>query len=229
MPTSTATSKGQRGHKPKVQRKRTDMEEVDESSQAEIENVYVRLSKTSTSIASRYNPQLADHSALVETWPSLPIDIAAKKAGVIEKLSMLSDRFPNGYVPPHELGKRFLVGRNVRFHNEEEKSLALAEAQRLAQQRADTLSQRKGNLVEPEDVTFKQLSEGNKSTLIEKLVRGSYTKLETQPADKPQVLDEVLKNLRNNETYRSAGKSSQFVAKVESLLASGRPSPVPKA
>jgi hypothetical protein len=195
---------------------------VDEISQAEVEEAYVQLSKASVPAPIRYTPQPPEAN-LTETWPSLPAGVTARTAGVVEKLSWLSDRFPNGYVPPHELGKRLFEGRSVQFFNQDEKNNAVAEAQKLARKRADTLSQRKGDLVEPEDVGFKQMSALDKRALVEKLVQGNYPKLETVLADKPSVLAGVVKNLNNNETYRTAGKSSQFISKIESLLAPGRP------
>lgn len=220
--TQTAVPKGRKQGNGRTQRKRTDVEEVDEISQAEVDEAYVQLSKASAVVPVRYTPQPPE-SNLTETWPSLPTGVTARTAGVVEKLSWLSDRFPNGYVPPYELGKRLFEGRSVQFLNQVEKDNALSEAQKLARKRADTLSQRKGDLVEPEDVGFQQMSALNKRALIEKLVQGNYPKLETALADKPTVLTEIVKNLNNNETYRIAGKSSQFISKVESLLASGRP------
>ncbi|PKX90894.1 uncharacterized protein P174DRAFT_376460 [Aspergillus novofumigatus IBT 16806] len=220
--TQTAVPKGRKQGNGRTQRKRTDVEEVDEVSQAEVEEAYVQLSKASVPVPVRYTPQPPE-SNLTETWPSLPTGVTARAAGVVEKLSWLSDRFPNGYVPPHELGKRLFEGRSVQFFNQDEKDNAVSEAQKLARKRADTLSQRKGDLVEPEDVGFKQMSALDKRALVEKLVQGNYPKLETVLADKPTVLTGVVKNLNNNETYRTAGKSSQFISKVESLLASGRP------
>ena len=120
------------------------MEEGDDVREAEIEAVYRDLAEKSKPVPSVYTPLALDSSAMRETWPSLPTDSSAKAAGVLEKLSAISGRFPNGYIPPHELGKRLYEGQNVRFFNEEEKVQAIKEAKRLAQKHADKMSQRKG-------------------------------------------------------------------------------------
>lgn len=215
-----ATSKPSRPRAPKRQ---SGVEEGDDAREAEIETVYQELAEKSRPVPIRYTPRTHDFSTMRETWPSLPTDVTAHTAGVLEKLSSISGRFADGYIPPHELGKRLYQGQSVRFFSEEEKAQAMEEAKKLAQQRADRLSQRKGDLVEPEDLKFGPMDAKDQKSLVQSLVQGIYPKPEAQPADKPVVLGDIIVNLRNNETYRTAGKSTQFLTKVESLLASSRP------
>ena len=211
-----------RAKRPRGPKRILGVEEGDDVREAEIEAVYRDLAEKSKPVPSVYTPLALDSSAMRETWPSLPTDSSAKAAGVLEKLSAISGRFPNGYIPPHELGKRLYEGQNVRFFNEKEKVQAIEEAKKLAQKHADKMSQRKGDLVEPEGINFRPIEVGNQKTLVQSLVQGIYPK-PGQQDDKPRVLGDIMANLRNNETYQTAGKSSQFLNKVESLLASKRP------
>ncbi|KAJ6109755.1 hypothetical protein N7486_001990 [Penicillium sp. IBT 16267x] len=169
----------------------------------------------------RYEPQEIDFSSLQQTWPSLPTDTNARSAAVLEKLSSLSGRFPNGYVPPYELGRRIWKGQNVLFHSEAERMEAMEEVKRLSRARADKMSQQKGDLVEPRNVEFNAINTEESKTLLETYALGKYPTVEITQGQ-PAVLGEVVKNLRNNGTYQTAGKRPQFLAKVESLLASSR-------
>jgi hypothetical protein len=172
--------------------------------------------------AIRYEPQEINYSTLKSTWPSLPTDVNASSAAVYEKLASLGGRIADGYVPPHELGRRLWKGQNVLFKSEAEKVEALEETKRLSQLRADRISQRKGDLVEPRNVEFNPLNAENTKSLIETFVQGKYPTAEAAK-DGHAVLGEVTKNLRNNGTYQTPGKNSQFMAKLESLVSAGRP------
>lgn len=157
-----------------------------------------------------------------DSWPSFPTDVTATSAGVAEKLSSLSGRYPNGYVPPYVLGKRLVEGNFVRFKSEAEKAEALEAAKTFAQEAADKFSQEKGELVDPQPVNFVGIKDKERQYLIESIAQGKYPVVEMKEAKPPGVTD-ILKNLRNNETYQASGKKSQFMAKVESLLVPSRP------
>lgn len=169
----------------------------------------------------RYEPRDIDFSALKSTWPTLPSDANSRSAAVLSKLSGLAGRFANGYIPPHELGRRMWKGENVLFQSAEEQGQALEEVKRLAQLRADKISQRKGELVEAREVTFGALNAEDTKSLMEKYAQGKYPVLKEAGKDQPAAVGDVLRNLRNNGTYETAGKRPQFLAKVESLLSSG--------
>ena len=77
--------------------------------------------------------------------------------------------------------------------------------------------------MEPEEIKFDPMDAKDQKVLVQSLVQGIYPKPETQQLDKLTVPAGIIANLRNNETYRTAGKSTQFLTKVESLLASSRP------
>lgn len=201
--------------------RQSEVDEGEGARAAEIQQIEQEQATKARPTPVRYDPQDIDLATLKETWPSLPMDANAQSVAVLEKLSSLSDRFPNGYVPPYELGRRLWKGQSVLFHSEAEKAEAMEEVQRLAQLRADKMSQRKGDLVEPRDVKFNAVSAEDTKTLIEIFAQGKYPSLEAGK-DQPAVFGEVIKNLRNNGTYQTAGKRPQFLAKVESLLASSR-------
>lgn len=212
-----------RGPRPKSVRRQTEEEDGDDTRAAQIEEFYREQAEEKRPKPVRYDPP-RDYNAsmLRDTWPSLPVGEMARTGSVLEKLSWMGSRFPDGYEPPHQLAKRLFEGKRVLFTSEEEKAQVMEEAKKLAQERADKLSQRKGDLVEPEDTSFVSVGTEERKALIEGLVQGKSPTLEPLPAGKPPVIGDVLRNLRNNETYQTAGKSSQFLSKLESLLASGQ-------
>lgn len=203
-------------------RRSSEEEEGDEFRTVQIEEVFREQAYKDKPSPVRYNPTEYDISSLSATWPSLPFGAMARAGSVLEKLSSMSSRYPNGYDPPHELAKRLFKGELVFFTSEEEKNQVIQEAKKLAQERADNLTQRKGDIVEPEETTFMSVSQNERETLIQEFVQGKYPSLEAQPAGRSSIVGEARRNLQNNETYRSAGKQSQFLDKLESLLTSGQ-------
>ncbi|KAJ5313820.1 uncharacterized protein N7443_000704 [Penicillium atrosanguineum] len=201
--------------------KKFEVDEGEELCAAEIQQIEQDQAAKARPTPVRYEPRDINFSTLKETWPSIPTDTNARSAAVLEKLSVLSGRIPNGYIPPYELGRRIWKGQNVLFENEAEKIEAMQEVKRLAQLRADKMSQRKGDLVEPREVKFGAINAEDTKTLMETFAQGRYPTLEASK-NQSAVLGEVIRNLRNNGTYQTAGKRPQFLAKVESLLSSSR-------
>jgi hypothetical protein len=191
--------------------------EGEEAEAAAIEAVEQEQILKDRPVPIRYEPQEITYSTLKETWPSIPTDANSRSAAVYEKLVSLSGRFANGYVPPHELGRRLWKGQSVLFRSEAEKAEALEETKRLAQLRADQISQRKGDFVEPRTVEFNPINAESTKTLMETLAQGKYPTAEAKK-EGPAVLGEVTRNLMNNGTYQTTGKTSQFMAKLESLV-----------
>ncbi|KAL4969208.1 uncharacterized protein BDV14DRAFT_100743 [Aspergillus stella-maris] len=170
----------------------------------------------------QYHPQPPSLQSLRETWPSLPTDIKATTAAITEKLSLLSARYPNGYTSPEFLGRQLYKMQYVQFKSEQEKAEALEVAKQFAQNRADRVSQKKGELREPASITFQPLEDGARKSLVESLAQGVYPSVEATKPDQSPVVGEIMRNLRNNESYQAAGKRSQFMAKLESLLVVNR-------
>ncbi|KAJ5099116.1 hypothetical protein N7532_006117 [Penicillium argentinense] len=219
-----AASKNRKGRRQQRSRdtKREDVDEsLEEAEAAAIQQIEQEQALKDRPTPVRYEPRNIDFSTLQATWPSLPSDSASRSAAVLGKLSSLSGRFANGYIPPHELGRRLWKGQNVLFENDAEKTAAMEEVKRLSQQRADKISQRKGELVEPRAIKFNALGTHDTKTLVETFAQGRYPALDARK-DQPAVLGDVARNLRNNGTYQTAGKRPEFMAKVESLLASSR-------
>ncbi|KAJ5902432.1 hypothetical protein N7495_002960 [Penicillium taxi] len=211
-----------KARKPRSRGPRTfESEDGEELTAASIEQVEKDQIMKARPTPIRYEPKDIDFSTLKETWPSLPTSVNARSAAVLEKLTSLSGRFPNGYVPPYELGRRLWNGQNVLFESETEKAEALEEVKRLSQARADKISQRTGDLVEPSEITFNAVNAKDTKILLETLAQGKYPGLEGGKTQ-PSVFENVIKNLRNNGTYETTGKRPQFLAKVESLIASSR-------
>ncbi|THC93127.1 hypothetical protein EYZ11_007407 [Aspergillus tanneri] len=197
------------------------MDDGDVVQRTEIEDGYRKLAERTKTVPSHYSPQAPALSSLVETWPSFPTNVTGYSAGILKTLLWLSDRTPNGYVPPYELGSRLFNGRYVYFLDQEENNQASMEAMKLSQQSADKNSQRKGGLVEPKEVHFEPINTESRNALLQSFVQGSYPK--NDHVGKPALVVDAMKNLKNNETYVTAGKSLQFISKLESLLASNRP------
>ncbi|KAK4865808.1 hypothetical protein LT330_008901 [Penicillium expansum] len=217
---SAKTAKGNRKG-PRRNAKSSENDEGEDAEAAAIDEVLQEQIIKSRPTPIRYEPQEINYSTLKKTWPSIPTDVNSRSAAVYEKLSGLGGRIANGYIPPYELGRRLWKGQSVLFDNETEKAEALEETKRLAQLRADRISQRKGDLVEPRNVEFSPIDAKDTKSLMETFVQGTYPTSEVGK-DGHAVLREVSKNLRNNETYQTTGKTSQFMAKVESLVSAGR-------
>lgn len=212
------------GQKPrrKNQNRRSEHDiDDDEATAAAIKQLELDAESKGRPVPVRYEPREIDFSTLKDTWPSLPTDVNARSAAVLEKLSTLSGRFPGGYVPPYELGRRLWKGQSVLFESEAEKAQALEEVKRLSQERADKISLKKGETVKPREIKFNPVSGEHTQKLMKTFVQGKYPALETSK-DQPAIMGDVLRNIRNNATYQTAGKRPQFLAKVESLLASSR-------
>ncbi|KAJ5521550.1 hypothetical protein N7527_005665 [Penicillium freii] len=201
--------------------KSSENDEGEDAEAAAIDQVLQEQIIRSRPTPIRYEPQEVSYSTLKKTWPSIPTDMNSRSAAVYEKLSGLGGRIANGYIPPHELGRRLWKGQSVLFNDENEKAEALEEIKRLAQLRADRISQRKGDLVEPQNVEFSPIDANTTKSLMATFVQGNYPTCEVGK-DGHAVLGEVLKNLRNNGTYQTTGKTSQFMAKIESLVSAGR-------
>ncbi|KAJ5598253.1 hypothetical protein N7537_008337 [Penicillium hordei] len=201
--------------------KSSENDEGEDAEAAAIDEVLQEQIIKSRPTPIRYEPQEVNYSTLKKTWPSISTDLNSRSAAVYEKLSGLGGRVANGYIPPHELGRRLWKGQSVLFNNENEKAEALEETKRLAQLRADRISQRKGDLVEPRNVEFSPIDAKTTKSLMATFVQGNYPTCEVGK-DGHAVLGEVFKNLRNNGTYQTTGKTSQFMAKIESLVSAGR-------
>lgn len=224
----SAPSKDQQAAKrERVRRARgeADVEEGEEARQAEIDAVFDEIREKNKPVPVRYTPVEYNAERLRETWPALPMGGDSKDAQVStvrEKLSLLSERYPNGYEPPYVLAQRLYKGEHVLFKSEEEKKETMEEVRKLCQMRADQLTQRKGELIEPEDADFVPISKEDREALVGKLVQGKYPSWKEETKGQSSLLAEVQRNLYNNSTYRMAGKQEQFMAKLESLLASGQ-------
>lgn len=203
--------------------KSSEADKADEIQKEAVENAFLDIVEKGKPVPVRYSPKACDYATLKETWPAFPTDANARAAGVAEKLYKLGGRLPNGYTQPDELGKRLFMGQYVQFSSEEEKTKAMAVANDLSRQRADEFSQRKGDVAEPQVIGFDPVRKEDQQSLFQSLVQGRYPDAKIQQTDTSPVLGDILKNLGNNATYQMAGKSSQFMQKMESLLASGRP------
>ena len=122
------------------------------------------------------------------------------------------------------LARTFLRGGFVRFRSPAEKEEVLAYARKEAGRLAVARSEQKGEEVEgPVDVAFETLGEGEKGTLVGRLVGGRYDD-EAEAMAMPDgggegVMQTVMKKLMLNGTYLKTDQDA-FKGKVQSLLRS---------
>ncbi|PCG93548.1 Hypothetical protein PENO1_083090 [Penicillium occitanis (nom. inval.)] len=203
-------------------RRRDDDEDPSEAGrESDLDAVFKEVQDAKKPKTVRYTPVTYDAAALKDTWPSLPTGTTGSTGTVVERLNLMSRRYGHGYVSPQELAKRLFEGERVFFSSEEEKKTVMEEVTRLAQDRADKLSQRKGDVIEPEDSSFVSIKDEERKALVGQIVRGEYEGWQKGTVRHP-VLDEVQRQLYNNETYRLAGKQAEFMSKFQSLLASAQ-------
>ena len=162
-----------------------------------------------------YEPKLFTPEDMRSDWPATAISASGLTEGVQQKLEWLAKRIPHGYITHEDLAERLHKGDLVRFESEEEKTKVLRIAADLAKARAEMLTERKGEQIAPEEMEFTDVGSGEeKQQLVDTMVKGVYPELEAQ---KLPFLNQVVRNLRNNETYHEA-ETGKFMDKVLSLL-----------
>lgn len=206
------------GDQRRTRRGKQDEEEPgDAKTEQDVEEYHLELKEAERPKPVRYEPQEYTTANLQATWPSLPIGETAAVGSVVEKLAWMGGRLANDYVPKEELAKRVFDKQRVLFRSEEEKVEVMGMVEKMENARVDKLTERKGQVVKPEDVSFQPLTEEERKDLVSKLATGVYPKLEQAKPDAHPAVSDILRNLRNNETYHTA-ESSQFMAKLETLL-----------
>lgn len=165
-----------------------------------------------------YEPKGMTMEELRLDWPATAIDGRGSTESVQQKLEFLAKRLPHGWLSPQELAERLHKGQMVHFESDEERKEVLVIAAELAQSRADTLTERKGEHIPPEDMSFADITAEEKERLAAKMVKGEYPGLQTH---KLPFLNQVQRNLRNNGTYHEM-ETSKFMEKIQSLLPANR-------
>lgn len=206
------------GDKRRARRGGRDEEEGgDAKTEKEVAEYYKEKQEEERPKPVRYEPEEYNVDNLQATWPSLPIGQTAAIGSVAEKLAWMGGRLANDYVPKEELAKRVFDKQRVLFRSEEEKVEVMGMVEKMENERAEKLTERKGQVVKAEDVSFQPLTDEERKDLVGKLATGDYPKLEQTKPDAHPAVGDILRNLRNNETYQTP-ESSQFMAKLETLL-----------
>ncbi|KMU91976.1 conserved hypothetical protein, variant [Coccidioides immitis H538.4] len=181
----------------------------------------------------RYDPDPYNVDKLKSTWPTLPMceggSIVANAGSVMEKLNWMGERYVGSFEPPQELAKRMYEGKRVLFKSEEEKAEVLELVQNMVTEKAERLTERKGQVVEPEDASFEVASDSERKGLVGTLVQGKYDKplVDRQSVGNSPVVQNVLRNLTNNGTYQSA-QAEKFLEKFMKGLPARLRNPQPK-
>ena len=172
-----------------------------------------------------YTPHEYTMTELREYWPNTSTSPTSNVEAVTQKIEWLARRLPGGFITAEQLAEQYFKGAFTRFESVEEKENVLLLAGELAQRRADTLTERKGEVVKPEDMAFADITNAPMSnsggpeskSLADSMIRGVYPQLQDKSNQKPGLMDEALRTLRNNRTY--TGRVEQrFLDKVGSLL-----------
>ncbi|KAK2811938.1 hypothetical protein FQN50_001645 [Emmonsiellopsis sp. PD_5] len=153
----------------------------------------------------RYAPQGSSVENLQRTWPALPIGETGPMEALHERLAWMSERYVNSFEPTDLLAQRIHKGEWVYFNNEQEKQEAVEAAKKMAAERAEMLTERKAEEIEPEDMSFKSMDETQRKQLVGRLVTGEYArevKEERDTLPSHPFYTDVLRNLRNNPTYQ---------------------------
>ena len=182
----------------------------------EIENIIDPPQNPTVSLP--YAPKDLDLNELRADWP----DTIASPIGAVEileqKLQQLARRIPHGYQAPEMIAEHYQRGNLTRFESVEEREKVLEHARKLAKDRGDALTDRKGEAVSPADMAFADLAgAAEKAELTQTIVRGMYPELEKE--QRP-FLDSVAQILRNNSTYHGP-EQTRLMDKVRSLLPQG--------
>lgn len=194
----------------------TEEEEIgNDAEDEEIKRYYYEKMERERPKAVHYSPQEYCAEKLKPTWPSLPTGEAGNASGVLEKISWMGGRLAEGFEPTEEIAKRVYHGEKILFKSDEEKTAVMERVQKMAAEKADKLTERKGQVVKAEDVSFNSLTQTERKDLLDRLVLGKYPELE-EISFSPIVMD-VLRNLRNNETYQ-ATQAAEFTQKISKML-----------
>jgi hypothetical protein len=155
---------------------------------------------------------------LRKDWPNIPLSTTGLTESVQQRIESLAHRLPHGYQTPMQLVERYRKGKLTRFESEEEKETVLKLAAEVSQQKADQITEKKGTEVQAKDMAFDDLSSrsGERNALTDAYVKGTYPTLEKQ---KMPFLDQITRNLRNNDTY-NAMQSEEFMKAIASMTGS---------
>lgn len=147
-------------------------------------------------------------------WPVVPSGGEALVEGVMGKMRWMARRLNHGYNTPQELAERLHEGEFMGFESQEEKEQILEAFRERTVQKADRLTDRKGEVVEPEDASFQAMAESERKQFAAQFVKGEY------PVKRKHAfpfMTEVDRMLNNNETYNPKQKA-QLMDTIEALL-----------
>ncbi|KEF54337.1 uncharacterized protein A1O9_09503 [Exophiala aquamarina CBS 119918] len=152
---------------------------------------------------------------LRKDWPNIPLSATGLTESVQQRIEFLAHRLPHGYQTPMQLVERYRKGKLTRFESEEEKETVLKLAAEVSKQKADEITEKNGVEVHAKDMAFDDLStrSDERNTLADAYVKGTYPALEKQ---KMPFLDQITRNLRNNDTYNPM-QSEQFMKAIASM------------
>ncbi len=192
-------------------RRETDSGDHEDNADAGVEMIYGPTPEPKSVL---YEPKATTMEELRLDWPATAINGTSLVESVQQRAESLAKRIPHGFLTPQEIAERFQKGEMVHFESEAEKEEVLKIASELSKARADMLTDRKGETVAPEDMSFAEIGAEEKKQLATTIIKGEYPELQKQSFP---FLNGVMQQLRNNGTYHNE-KTSQFMAKVQSLL-----------
>lgn len=208
----------QRRRRKPADRPRANVNEADVPTEAEIEAYLTKHIDRPDNPTEQitYNPTPQSAKELQKDWPNTPLSSTGLTASIVQKIEWLARRIPHGYQTPEQLAEHFAKGNLTKFESAEEKNMVIKIAQDMAKQRAEKITEKKGEQVKPKDMTIVDLNaiSNDKQSLVDSMIKGQYSELEKQ---RMPFLDNIVKTLRNNETYNSL-ETNKFMAKIQSMM-----------
>jgi hypothetical protein len=175
-----------------------------------------------------YEPRNHDTQELRLDWPNTPLTSSGLTESVIQKVTWLARRLPHGHWTPSQIAERYEEGHMIRFASEDEKTKVLELAAQLANARADKMTERTQQAVDPKDMSFQSLMDGKHKPetmgVLDAMARGVYQ----QPGKQERAfMDGIVKKLSMNETYKGID-ADKFMGRVRKLIGSVTGGSVPK-
>ena len=207
--------RAQKGDKSKRRRRGGEVEDPDsEETDPRVKQYFATKAEAARPKAIRHEPVVYTAQSLEETWPSLPIESEVAASSILDKMNWMGERYLGSFESVQELAERVLDGKRVMFRSDEERDEVMEIVKKTATEKGEKLTERKGTVVEPQDVTFQTLTEKERMELVGSVIAGQYEAIDQT---KPGVLAQVNKNLCNNQTYNNE-QSAQFVNALTKFL-----------
>ncbi|KAI9769284.1 MAG: hypothetical protein M1835_006731 [Candelina submexicana] len=153
--------------------------------------------------------------SLIGNGPAIPLGEFGMRDTLTDRMITAARRRPGQFVMLDHLAKRLIDGKFVRFESEEEKAQVIKLVDDMNAEKANKLTDRKGEIVQKEKAGFETIDNESRGQIMEKLFAGRY------PAVKAgnNILADTLKTVNRNESYMPDDRE-KLMRKVTELMRS---------